>query len=330
MSGLPTVSVIIPSHNCLTWLPRAIASAGPRRDIEIIVLDDASTDGTAQWLEYLADEDDRVVLLAGQGLGPSKARNRAIKIARGKYLAFLDADDIWYPGKLTAQLGVHEAWPEVGFSFTDYRHVTETGDDFGNCFEYWSSFRRRVGRNTAPFPLGGDALAVLFAENVVGTSTVMARTDLVRSLGGFSEDMPSAEDWDLWLRLARRAPVMCIPDVMADYTIHRAGSITSKLRTRLLATRMIGARHQDAVRQISASAVRTFMSRMMEADAEIAAQAGEPWGNLGCRVAAFAWAPSGRGAREIVHAACRVAVSRRSAGVAAEHGAAALPVEAPG
>ncbi len=311
MCAFPVVSVIIPTHNCLKWLPGAIESIGPRQDIEIIVFDDASTDGTAEWLEKAASQDARLVAMRGLGVGPSKARNQAIAIARAPLLAFLDADDRWYPGKLAVQLALHAQWPEVGFSFTNYRHVTEVGEDRGTCFEYWRRFRRRAKLNSAPFALGGDAMAQLFAENVVGTSTVVVQTALMRSLGGLSEDLPSSEDWDMWLRLAQRAPVMCVPDVFVDYMLHRAGSETGKMRARALATRMIGARHQDAVRKVSGAAVRVFMSRLMEADAEIAQKTGEPLGDLGCRIAAWFWAPSRRTTRELVGALGRAVRRRR-------------------
>lgn len=311
MDITPAVSVMIPTHNCLRWLPSALASVGPRPDIEIIVFDDASTDGTADWLATAADADHRIVVMRGQGIGPSKARNRAIGVARAPLLAFLDADDIWYPGKLDLQIALHAARPEVAFSFTDYRHVTEDGQDRGSCFAYWRQFHGQCRRHAGAFLLGSNAMALLFAENVVGTSTVMARADAIRAMGCFSEDLPSAEDWDLWLRLAKTAPVLCIPQVMADYMIHRTGSVTSKLRARAISTRMIGARHQDAVRTMSSRAVRSFMSRVLEADAEIAMRMGEPWGSLGCRIAALAWSPSVRTAREALAAARDVLLPRR-------------------
>lgn len=313
MPSLPTVSVIVATYNSLGTLPKALESIGPRTDLEIVVFDDGSTDGTADWLAEAANRDPRIVALHGLGIGPSKARNQAIAAARAPLLAFLDAGACWHPGKLPAQLALHAAWPEAGFSFTDFRRIAETGEVQGTCFGHRPHFRQRICGRTGPVALGGDALALLFAENVVGTSTVMARTDLVRSLNGFAEDLPSAETWDLWLRLAHRAPVMCLPGVYADETVSGGGA-TAKLRARALAMRMIGARHRNKVRKIRRRAVRGFMSGLMEADAEIAVLTGQTWGELGCRVAAFALAPSHRAACAAAAALRRALMPRRAGG----------------
>jgi glycosyltransferase involved in cell wall biosynthesis len=302
MPHTPAVSVIMPTHNCLPWLPQAIASVGQLPDVEIIVFDDGSSDGTQAWLTDAARSDPRIVVLNGTGFGPAKARNLAIAAARAPLLAFLDADDRWYPGKLELQLALHRAWPEAGFSFTDYRHVTPDGTDLGGCFAYWPRFHARIKGRTEPFALGGDALAQIFAEHVVGTSAVVARTDLVRAEGGFSEDLPSSEDWDLWLRLAQRSQVMCVPRVLTDYLMHRPGNVTGKTRARLLAVRMISARHEAAVRAISRGAVRVFAARMLEARAEIAESGGKRGRAIAFRMVAVARDPSRRAARGLLRA----------------------------
>jgi len=311
MCDTPAVSVIIPTRNCLRYLPLAVASIGPAPDAEIIIFNDGSTDGTAEWLEQAARADGRIVVLEGTGIGPSKARNRAIAVARAPLLAFLDADDIWYPEKLSIQLALHRAWPEIGFSFTDYRHITQEGDVRGSCFAYWPRFRERSQGRSEPFALGGDALAQIFAENVVGTSTVMARTDLVRALGGFANDLPSSEDWDLWLRLASRSQVMCVPRVLADYLMHRPGNLTGNLRARVLAMRIIGVRHKAAVGALDRSALREFNARIREGEAEIARSSAKYTRAFLSRVAALALAPSVRAAREAACAAVQM-LRRRS------------------
>ena len=128
MPSLPTVSVIVATYNSLGTLPKALESIGPHTDLEIVVFDDGSTDGTADWLAEAANRDPRIVALHGLGIGPSKARNQAIAAARAPLLAFLDAGACWHPGKLPAQLALHAAWPEAGFSFTDFRRIAETGE----------------------------------------------------------------------------------------------------------------------------------------------------------------------------------------------------------
>lgn len=302
MPAMPLASVIIPTRDCIAWLPGAILSIGPNPDIEIIVFNDGSTDGTREWLDEAARTDRRIVVMEGTGIGPSKARNAAIEAARAPLVAFLDADDRWYPGKLEQQIALHRRFPEASFSFTDYRHVTGDGEDRGPCFAYWPCFRALAAGKTEPFALGGDAVARIFAENVVGTSTVVARTDLVRALNGFSGDLPSSEDWDLWLRLAQRGPVLCVPQIQMDYLMHRPGNMTNHLRARALSMRMIAARHEAAVRAQSGGAIRVFATRMDEAEAEIAQRDGNHGRALLLRLRAFARSPSGRGGREFLGA----------------------------
>lgn len=294
----PDVSVVIPTRNALKWLPAAIASVGPDPRVEILVVEDGSTDGSAAWLAQQAATDPRLRVLQGGGDGPSVARNLAIMQARGWWCAFLDADDCWAPGKLDAQLALHRARPELGFSFTDYRHVTVSGEDRGACFTYWPRFAARHAGNAAPFVLDRP-LSTLFAENVVGTSTVLARTDLLRQIGGFSTWVASAEDWQLWLAMAIRAPVGVVPQVLADYLMHRPGNMTGKTADRVLALRTIGLRYRDVAEAEDPSAGRIFDARLAGAKAELAELTGNRLHATLLRLGALVRAPSRRAAYDL-------------------------------
>lgn len=273
MTETPRVSIIIPSRNAAGWLARAIFSIGPMAKAEILVVDDGSTDSTPELLAQFAEHDPRLRLLAGAGEGAAVARNLAIAAARAPLIAFLDADDRWRLGKLEAQLAFHEAHPEMGFSFTDYRHITVEREDRGTCFAYWPRFAASLAGRESPF-LVEAAPAALLAENMVGTSTVMARTDLLRALGGFDPGMPQSEDWDLWLRLAAVAPVGCLPAVLMDYTMHRPGNLSAQRSARLDAMRIIAHRHGPAAQRLDPSALRSCAARLLVAGAEAAAADG--------------------------------------------------------
>jgi glycosyltransferase involved in cell wall biosynthesis len=174
MPDRPVVSVIVPSRYCLAWLLRAIASIGRTPDTEIVILHDGSLDGSRDWLGRAAQSETRLCVLVGPGAGPPKARNMAIGVARGRLLAFLDAEDSWHRGKLEAQLALHRDSPDLVFSFTDYRDVGVDGAALTTGFAAWPWFHNRHAARTDPYVLEDDALAQVFAAHVVATSTVVA------------------------------------------------------------------------------------------------------------------------------------------------------------
>ncbi len=263
-----TLTVVIPTHNCLAYLPQALASidAQGRDDLEVIVLDDNSNDGTWVWLQARAQHDPRIVPIRLDGVGPAVARNLAIASAQGEYIAFLDADDRWRAGKLDAQIAFHRRHPEVVFSFTDYRHWSLQGEELGTCFAFWPHFRAE-SRAATGYRLLGSAAALLFAENVVGTSCVVARRDALQIAKGFDESMQSASDWDLWLRLARQGSVGYSTQEGMDYLV-RPDSITAKSARRIEALRTIYQRHSPAAEALGPWSLYAARARIAVAEAE--------------------------------------------------------------
>lgn len=184
----PLVSVIIPTHQRRQLLKVALASVLAQQGvaIEVIVVDEACSDGTTELLNDLAARDDRVRTVRHDT--PRKlpgARNAGLAIARGEWVAFLDDDDVWHPAKLTEQLAAAQAagadWACTGVAHTD---------------EHLRAFHIEV-------PAPGIATS-LHGRNAVpgGGSAVLARRALVQSAGGFDESLVAGEDWECWLRLA--------------------------------------------------------------------------------------------------------------------------------
>ena len=230
----PLCSVAIPTYNALEFLPAAIGSALEQGidDLEILVLDDGSTDGTREWLALQAAADPRIRVFHGERQGPARARNILIENAKSDLIAFLDADDTWLAGKLAAELAFHGANPDVAFTFTDYRHVDTAGRLRSTCFEYW-----KPGFVPAPderFRQIENPRAELFACNLVGTSCVVAKREALQNANGFSTDLPSAEDWDLWLRLTAFGAVAASARVTMHYLM-RPGSETANRGARIAA-----------------------------------------------------------------------------------------------
>lgn len=229
----PLVTVIIPTHNCIEYLPRAIESVYQQKvgNIEIIVIDDSSTDGTWAWLCKESGKHPQLKPYRTSSLGPSGARNYALDRATGDYTAFLDADDYWLPGKLMSQLEFHRSNPTVTLSFTNYRHINLKGKDLGDCFGFWPSFSKKKS-NSDHFSILSDATAAIYSENVIGTSCAMVVTRAMQDCGGFDKKMKSAEDWDMWLRLSQCGQVGYSNKTYMVYLM-RPGSESSKVFTRL-------------------------------------------------------------------------------------------------
>jgi hypothetical protein len=186
---MPEVSVIIATYNRGALLERALESVFGQTfgDYEVVVADDGSTDDTQERLRKHGSRV-RVLRLEHQGR-PSRVRNRAVENASGRFLAFLDSDDAWAPEKLERQVDLMLREPEVVLCYADTAFVGEDGR-----FLYLHSRRER--------PASGRVLHNLLQRNFIALSTAMARTDAVRSVGGFEESLTMAEDWCLWLRLS--------------------------------------------------------------------------------------------------------------------------------
>lgn len=219
-SAEPAVSVVIPAYNAAWCVGRAIDSvlAQDFADREIVVVNDGSTDDTARVLASYGDAI-RVVTQANGGM--SSARNAGIRAARGRYLAFLDADDRWLPGKLGRQMALMAQRPELAFCAATARFE----DPDGNPAGMWAC----SGKADA-------GVADIFAHHATvagGASSVLARRELVQQLGGFDETLFGAEDTDLWVRLAVLGPFACIADPLV-VVLKRPGSV-SRNRERMRA-----------------------------------------------------------------------------------------------
>jgi glycosyltransferase involved in cell wall biosynthesis len=190
-------SVIIPTFDRRELVREAVASVLAQQGaaFELIVVDDGSTDGSAAALE--AEFGSALTVLRTANRGVAAARNAGVAVSRGELLAFLDSDDTWLPGKLAAQVAVFTADPQVAFCHTQ---------------EVWV----RNGRRMRPHPKHRKPAGIAFAPSLrlclVGASTVILRRTLFDRVGGFAEDLPACEDYDLWLRIARDTPFHLIDE----------------------------------------------------------------------------------------------------------------------
>lgn len=206
------ISVVMPCHNAAPYMEEAVASvlAQTYPQVELIVVDDGSTDGSTEILQRLAaDHPERITLLYQNRAGPFAARNQGLAHANGNYVAFLDADDTWHPEALALMHDALEAehadlaycgWQNVGPAATDTHPkippALDASEAVGHFLEH------------CPWPI----------------NSVLIRRHLIDELRGFSERAPTAMDYDLWLRmLARRPRLVRVPEVLAFYRRYPRG-----------------------------------------------------------------------------------------------------------
>ena len=189
------VSVVIPTYNRRLLVREAVASVCAQRgaDCEIIVVDDGSSDGTADTLR--AEFRSRIRVILTENRGVAAARNRGVAASRGELIAFLDSDDLWLPDKLRAQVRFFGERPDAEICHTE---------------EIWIRNGVRVNPCAHHRKRSGDIFAPSLPLCLVSPSAVMLRRTLWQRSGGFDEHLPVCEDYDLWLRIARDTPVWLI------------------------------------------------------------------------------------------------------------------------
>lgn len=210
---MPKVSVIIPTYNRARLIPEAIESvlAQSFRDFEIIVVDDGSTDNTAQVVSGLP-----VKYLRQENQGAPAARNKGLKVAQGEYLTFLDSDDILMEDALGKRVEVLDRHPEVGFSYGRAYLMDEKGHIFGMTRSRSRHSYVREGR---------EEIGELIFGNHIPCPTVMVRRSCLEEVGAFNADLrTSSEDFELWVRLAKRYGVAYIAQPLAKYRVHPHGA----------------------------------------------------------------------------------------------------------
>jgi hypothetical protein len=203
----PVVSVVMPVRNGERYVERAVRSILTQTlpAIELIVIDDGSTDGTCEILQSLAELDPRVRVVRNPGAGLVRALNHGLALSRAPIIARMDADDIALPDRLTRQLAAFEARPNLVLLGAQVSRIDDTG--------------RHIGKGR--YPVGAQncrehlALSSPFAH-----PSVMFRAQAIRSVGGYREAYRHAEDYDLWLRLSEAGEIDNLNERVLEYRVH--------------------------------------------------------------------------------------------------------------
>lgn len=208
----PRVSVLIAAYDAAPFIEATLESALGQTfgDLEVLVIDDGSRDGTADVVRRVAASDPRLRLIEQENRGLSATRNRGIAEAQGSLIAFLDHDDLWHPEKLALQVAVMDAQPETAV-VSCHSALIDTD-------------QRCLG-----WRFGGDANGDVYAEMLVwdvvsGGSVTLVRREALEAVGPFDETLRIREDWDMWIRLARCYAFATVPRVLVGYTRSAASS----------------------------------------------------------------------------------------------------------
>ena len=246
------VSAVIPTFDRAEMAAGAIRSVLSQEgaDLELVVVDDGSTDDTPSVLAGFDDSRLRTVRTANRGV--SAARNLGVSLARGRYVAFLDSDDTWLPGKLARQ---------VAF-------MADTGHAASQTQEIWMRGGRRVNPRQAHLKRDGDFFQAALRLCLVSPSSVMIKRDYLLRLGGFDEGLAACEVYDLWLRMLLSGPIGLFDEALTV----RQGGRTDQLSARfigmdlfrirslvkILATEEMSPWHRDCIKKELARKIRIY------------------------------------------------------------------------
>ena len=200
---MPQVSVIVPAYNSADTILKTLDSVLKQTvsDLQVLIIDDGSTDDTVALVSSLNHP--KIEVCSYPNAGTSTSRNRGIDRAKGEYISFIDADDLWHPQKLELQLEALQRQPDAGvaYSWTDF--IDEKGE-----FLHQGSYLK----------VNGEVLPYILLFNFIesGSNFLVCRQAL-ETVGGFDKTMPPAEDWDLGIRLAKQYPFVCVPQPHVFY-----------------------------------------------------------------------------------------------------------------
>jgi len=227
---MPSVSVVIPTYNYAKYIARSVESVVNQsfQDFEILVVDDGSTDNTREVIETKYKT--KVRYFYQENSGAPSARNRGIEESKGDYLAFLDADDEWFPSKLEKQIDKFKSSADtVGLIYSGFAYIWGESEDKGN--------------KIIP-TLRGNIFPSFLKGSVLGSPTPVIRKPCFQKAGTFDETLPSSQDWDMWLRISKHYEVDFVPDVLAKHYIHD-DQISERMDLKIQGIEMVIQKHHE-------------------------------------------------------------------------------------
>ncbi|MBD2345357.1 glycosyltransferase family 2 protein [Anabaena subtropica] len=205
---MPKVSIVIPAYNAMAYLPTTLETVFQQTftDFEILIINDGSSDNIIDWVSSLTDSRIRLITQENQGL--TGAHNTGVIEAKGEYIAFLDADDLWEPSKLEKQVSYLDKNPEVGLVDTWVMLIDEDGISTGTVLKTNAE--------------GNVWQQIIQCPTVVCGSSPLVRNSCFQKVGLFDPEMGGSSDWDMWIRIAYRYAFGLIKEPLTLYRQHRS------------------------------------------------------------------------------------------------------------
>jgi glycosyltransferase involved in cell wall biosynthesis len=238
------VSIIIPTYNRAHTIERAIDSVLSQDypSIEILVVDDGSKDNTGDRILQRYPDKRRIRYIRQENGGVCSARNHGIREARGEFIAMLDSDDYWLPGKLRLQVSIMDAHPELSMVWSDMDAVNPDGEIIYNrylrtmysAYSYFPQskdlFSRELTTNDGFTYFIGDLTWPMALGNLIHTSTILARAQRLQQAGWYDQAYHPAEDQDYYFRVCKTGPVALVDTVTLHYCIGAEDAATGSSR----------------------------------------------------------------------------------------------------
>ncbi|MBW3636702.1 MAG: glycosyltransferase [Armatimonadetes bacterium] len=230
----PQISVVIPIYNRGALIGKTVASALAQdlasESVEILLVDDGSTDDTWTVLQSLYASHPQIRLFRLENGGVARARNFGLEQARGEFIAYLDHDDLWKPQKLRLQREAMQRSEKIGVVTCSWVSVDAAGEEMPPVIQFQRQWWWR-GRDGRAFPWVLLPHPLQFIRNPIISMTIpLIRTKSLRDVGGFDVQSVPSDDWDLWIRLAQRFDFAYVDEELACY-VHHEGQQHRQMRT---------------------------------------------------------------------------------------------------
>jgi glycosyltransferase involved in cell wall biosynthesis len=251
-----TVSILMPVYNGEQYLSEAIESALAQtyKNFELLVVNDGSTDNSVDVIRPFL-KDSRVIYIQQKNAGVAAARNTAIKQATGKYLGFLDQDDIWLNNKLEVQVAALEQDENIALVYSNQDFI----DAYSNKIDYdWITGGA-----------SGYCFGALFKKNWISVLTVLIRKTVIDEIGPFNEQLPGTDDYEIWLRVTLKYPIRFIDQSLALYRFHDNNVSKNRFKMTVLFLKAINTILSEHPEALNIAGKQTVRARLHELHSQL-------------------------------------------------------------